>query len=105
LFIFNEELFLICVTHIYFFFFIIFIYFYPFSVPLPTLLMKDVNVIPFPFLPNADLCYVLFLQALQIFVSFLLLNNSLPFFSIHSHLTPVLNLRLSQNSYDSVPPS
>jgi hypothetical protein len=67
--------------------------------------MKNAIVIPFPFLPNADLCYVLFfLQALQTFVSFRLLNNSLPFFPIHSDLTPNLNLLLSQNLSDIVLP-
>jgi hypothetical protein len=38
----------------------------------------------------------LLLLALQLFESFGLLNNSLPRFSIHSHLIPIMNLHFSQ---------
>ena len=38
----------------------------------------------------------LLLLALQFFVCFGLLNNSLSCFPFHSHLTPILNLRFSQ---------
>jgi len=55
--------------------------------------MKDAIAIPLLFLRNADFYYVLFLQALQIFASLGLFNDSLPFFSTHSHFTPNLNLK------------
>ena len=45
------------------------------------------------------------LLALHLFMIFGLLNNSLPCFSVHSHLTPILNLHFSQILSDKIHPS
>jgi hypothetical protein len=45
------------------------------------------------------------LLTLHLFMIFGLLNNSLPCFSIHNHLTPILNLHFSQILSDMILPS
>ena len=60
------------------------------------------------FFPRNDHCrntVVLLPLALQLFVSFGLLDNFLPCFSIHSHLNPILNLQFSQILSDIILPS
>jgi len=46
---------------------------------------------------------VLILLALHLFMNMGLLSSSLPCFSVHSHLTPILNLRSSQILSDVIP--
>lgn len=60
------------------------------------------------FFPRNDHCgntVVLLPLALQLFVSFRLLNNFLPCISIHSHVNPILNLQFSQILSDITLPS
>lgn len=53
----------------------------------------------------ADTFLLLLLLALQLFVSFGLLNSSLPRFSIHNHPIPILNLHFSHTRSDIILPS